>query len=111
MSPKKCGHYEGKQVISKAEMVGKIKAAVDARTDENLLIIARTDARAIYGEEEGLRLGGLIGRPGVHRAARHEMITFVNHRPVDSRTLNYALIESYHQSLPKGRYPVAVLTT
>jgi DNA mismatch repair protein MutL len=35
------------------------------------------------------------------------MITFVNHRPVDSRTLNYALIESYHESLPKGRYPAA----
>jgi DNA mismatch repair protein MutL len=35
------------------------------------------------------------------------MIVFVNGRPVDSRTLNYALIESYHESLPKGRYPLA----
>jgi DNA mismatch repair protein MutL len=35
------------------------------------------------------------------------MIVFVNRRPVDSRTLNYALIESYHESLPKGRYPLA----
>jgi DNA mismatch repair protein MutL len=57
--------------------------------------------------EPGLRLGGLIGRPGVGRATRHEMIVFVNARPVDSRTLNYALIESYHESLPKGRYPLA----
>lgn len=57
--------------------------------------------------EHGLRLSGLIGRPGVGRATRHEMITFVNARPVDSRTLNYALIESYHESLPKGRYPLA----
>ena len=57
--------------------------------------------------EPGMRLGGLIGRPGTGRATRHEMIVFVNARPVDSRTLNYALIESYHESLPKGRYPLA----
>jgi DNA mismatch repair protein MutL len=57
--------------------------------------------------EAGFRLGGLIGRPGTGRATRHEMIVFVNARPVDSRTLNYALIESYHESLPKGRYPLA----
>jgi DNA mismatch repair protein MutL len=57
--------------------------------------------------EAGMRLSGLIGRPGTGRATRHEMIVFVNQRPVDSRTLNYALIESYHESLPKGRYPLA----
>ena len=57
--------------------------------------------------EAGMRLSGLIGRPGQGRATRHEMITFVNGRPVDSRTLNYGLIESYHESLPKGRYPLA----
>jgi DNA mismatch repair protein MutL len=62
---------------------------------------------AIEAVEPGLRLSGLIGRPGVGRATRHEMIVFVNARPVDSRTLNYALIESYHESLPKGRYPLA----
>lgn len=57
--------------------------------------------------EGDLKLSGLIGRPGGGRSTRHEMVTFVNGRPVDSRTLNYALIESYHDSLPKGRYPVA----
>ena len=64
---------------------------------------------AVESEEPGLRLSGLIGRPGVGRGSRHEMIMFVNARPVDSRTLNYALIESYHEALPKGRYPVAFL--
>src|ERR1700724_2651788 len=49
ISPKKCGHYEGKEVISKAEMVGKIKAAVDTRQDPDMVIIARSDARAIEG--------------------------------------------------------------
>ena len=49
ISPKKCGHYEGKEVISRAEMIGKIKAAVDTRRDGDLVIIARSDARAIEG--------------------------------------------------------------
>jgi len=61
----------------------------------------------IEAAEPGLRLHGLIGRPGLGRATRHELITFVNTRPVDSRTLTYALIESYHESIPKGRYPPA----
>ncbi len=62
---------------------------------------------ALEASEPGFRLSGLIGRPGAGRATRHEMIVYVNGRPVDSRTLNYALIESYHESLPKGRYPLA----
>ena len=52
--PKKCGHFAGKAVISKSEMVGKIKAAVDARQHGDFLIIARTDARAIHGLEDAL---------------------------------------------------------
>ncbi len=47
--PKKCGHFDGKGVIPVGEMVSKVKAAVDARDDANLLIMARTDARAIEG--------------------------------------------------------------
>tara|TARA_B110000503_G_scaffold143755_1_gene248066 strand:- start:14120 stop:14941 length:822 start_codon:yes stop_codon:yes gene_type:complete len=47
--PKKCGHFRGKEVISASEMVQKIKAAVDSRHDQNLQIIARTDARASEG--------------------------------------------------------------
>lgn len=54
VAPKKCGHFGGKQVISKEEMVYKIKAAVDTRKDGDLSIIARTDALAIYGIEEAL---------------------------------------------------------
>ena len=49
VSPKKCGHYEGKEVIRTAEMVGKIHAAVDTRRDPDLVIIARSDARAVEG--------------------------------------------------------------
>ncbi|GAA4996655.1 isocitrate lyase/PEP mutase family protein [Actinopolymorpha pittospori] len=52
VNPKKCGHFAGKEVIAAAEMVGKVAAAVDARTDDDLLIIARTDARATDGLDE-----------------------------------------------------------
>ena len=47
--PKRCGHLAGKTLVSKNEMVGKIKASLDARKNENTLIIARTDARAVEG--------------------------------------------------------------
>ena len=49
VSPKRCGHFHGKEVIATDEMVGKIKAAVDARRDPDLLIMARTDACAMHG--------------------------------------------------------------
>jgi 2-methylisocitrate lyase-like PEP mutase family enzyme len=54
VSPKKCGHYEGKQLVSKAEMVGKIRAAVDTRRDADMVIIARTDSRAVEGLEAAI---------------------------------------------------------
>lgn len=53
--PKRCGHFEGKQVVSQSEMVGKIKAAVEAREDPDFVLIARTDARAVLGLDEALR--------------------------------------------------------
>src|SRR5216684_4785137 len=52
--PKRCGHFAGKEVIPAAEMVGKIKAAVDARWEDDLLIVARTDAIATDGFEAAL---------------------------------------------------------
>ena len=51
VAPKRCGHFAGKEVISTDEAVSKIKAAVDARTDPDLLIMARTDAAATHGFE------------------------------------------------------------
>ncbi len=51
VAPKRCGHFSGKEVISTEEAVGKIRAAVDARRDPDLLIMARTDAAATHGFE------------------------------------------------------------
>jgi 2-methylisocitrate lyase-like PEP mutase family enzyme len=54
VSPKKCGHTRGKQVISRAEARMKIRAAVDAKANADILIMARTDARAVHGFDEAL---------------------------------------------------------
>jgi 2-methylisocitrate lyase-like PEP mutase family enzyme len=52
--PKKCGHFSGKSVIARAEMVQKIHAAVDARNDPDLVIVARTDAITINGFDDAM---------------------------------------------------------
>ncbi|WP_302410223.1 isocitrate lyase/PEP mutase family protein [Comamonas kerstersii] len=54
VSPKRCGHFNGKDVIATSEMLGKIKAAVDARRDSATLIMARTDAAAVHGFEAAI---------------------------------------------------------
>jgi 2-methylisocitrate lyase-like PEP mutase family enzyme len=68
--PKRCGHFAGKQVIPAAEMVEKVKAAVDTRRDPDLLIIARTDAIAAESYDAAL------GRADAYRAAGAD-VTFV----------------------------------
>ena len=54
VSPKKCGHTRGKEVISREEARLKIRAAVDARSDADILVMARTDARAVHGFDAAL---------------------------------------------------------
>ena len=62
--PKKCGHFEGKKVIPVEDHVAKLRAAVDARGDDDLVIIARTDARAPLGLDEAIRRGKLYRDAG-----------------------------------------------
>lgn len=64
VAPKKCGHMEGKQVVPAEEMAQKLRAAVRARRDPGLVLIARTDARAVLGLEEALRRGRLYAAAG-----------------------------------------------
>jgi len=66
--PKRCGHFEGKSVIPKAEAVQKIKAAVDARKDADVMILARTDARAVEG------LNGALDRANAYREAGADLL-------------------------------------
>jgi len=64
VAPKRCGHFSGKEVISTAEAVDKIKAAVDARTDPDLLIMARTDACAVHGFAAAIERARAFGEAG-----------------------------------------------
>jgi len=62
--PKRCGHMEGKTVIDSQEMVSKIKAAVDARIDSDMVLVIRTDAIAIHGLKEAIHRGQLYAEAG-----------------------------------------------
>jgi 2-methylisocitrate lyase-like PEP mutase family enzyme len=66
--PKRCGHFDGKDVIPVREMVQKIKAAVDARKDRDVMILARTDARAVKGLKDAL------DRANAYREAGADML-------------------------------------
>lgn len=62
--PKKCGHMEGKKLITAEEMVGKIRAAVESRKSPDFIIIARTDARAGLGLDEAIKRGKMYREAG-----------------------------------------------
>jgi DNA mismatch repair protein MutL len=71
--------------------------------------IALPENPSLATRHSSLCIWGLIGSPGVSRATRDGQFVFVNRRPVENRGINYALIEGYHNSLMKGRYPVCCL--
>jgi len=64
VTPKRCGHFEGKQVIPIDEMALKLRAALDARRDANFVIIARTDARAVEGIDAAVARASRYGEIG-----------------------------------------------
>jgi len=86
-SPKRCGHFSGKQIISKEEMCGKIKAAVDARVHEDFLIIARTDARALNGLDDALDRAASYAQAGAD-------MTFIE-APESIEEINIIASQSY----------------
>jgi methylisocitrate lyase len=62
--PKRCGHTAGKDVVSTEEMVPKLKAALDSRTDEDLVIMGRTDALGVLGIEDAIARANLYRQTG-----------------------------------------------
>ncbi len=62
--PKKCGHFAGKEIVSRAEAVERVRAAVEARRDPDFQVIARTDSRAVLGLDEALERAGLFRQAG-----------------------------------------------
>jgi len=102
VAPKRCGHLSGHQVVPVAEFAGKIRAAVEARRDPDLLIIARTDAISASGLDEALRRGEAAARAGADvlfvEAPRNEAQVEKIARAFDTPLLyNYA---------PGGRSPL-----
>ena len=79
--PKRCGHLDGKVLIKTDEMVGKVKAAVDARKTSDTLIIARTDARAVEGLQEA------IDRAHIYEEAGADILFIEAPRSVDELKL------------------------
>ncbi len=102
--PKRCGHMAGKSVVSVEEYLPKLKAALWAREDPDLVIMARTDSCAVYGIEEAVR------RARIYAEAGADMI-FVEavHTTEDMRKVNSALAESNTPSMANmiegGRTP------
>ena len=65
ITPKRCGHLDGKEVVSLAEMEMKLKAALDTRTDPDFCIIARTDARGVHGLDDAIARAQAFAQLGV----------------------------------------------
>jgi len=105
VAPKRCGHMAGKAVVSREEMVGKIKAALDARHDDATIIIARTDALAVNGFEDALDRAEhylLAGADALFIEApqTHEQMTIIGERFGARVPLVHNLVEG-------GNSPVA----
>jgi 2-methylisocitrate lyase-like PEP mutase family enzyme len=106
--PKRCGHLDGKILIKKDEMVGKVKAAVDSRKTSDTLIIARTDARAVEGLQES------IDRAHAYREAGADVLFIEAPRSVEEMKL---IRKSFHLNIPLlanmvegGKTPVKTAT-
>ena len=89
--PKRCGHLDGKVLIKTDEMVGKVKAAVDARKTSDTLIIARTDARAVEGLQEA------IDRAHIYEEAGADILFIEAPRSVDELKI---IRKSFHLNTP-----------
>ena len=89
--PKRCGHLDGKVLIKTDEMVGKVKAAVDARKTSDTLIIARTDARAVDGLQEA------IDRAHTYEEAGADILFIEAPRSVDELKV---IRKSFHLNTP-----------
>ena len=111
LPPVKCGA----EIPSRLTALRERLRALFGDEQKLLAVNFRSTLRAGQENEDGVepetefRLWGYIGGPGVSRSTREDQNVFVNRRPVENRGLNYALMEGYHTSLMKGRYPVCCL--
>jgi 2-methylisocitrate lyase-like PEP mutase family enzyme len=102
VAPKRCGHMTGKQVIPPEEMVAKLKAALDARSDPDLMIMARTDAVAVYG------IANAIQRASLYREAGADLIFVEAVESVAQMRQIIAEVKAPHMAnmIPGGKTPL-----
>jgi methylisocitrate lyase len=99
--PKRCGHMEEKRVIPDGEMVAKIRAAVDAKKDPDLVIMARTDAIAVDGIEEAIRRANLYSEAGADLLFVEAPETIEHMRRICSEVKG----PTFANNLPGGKSP------
>ena len=99
--PKRCGHLAGKTVVAASEFAGKIRAAVEARQDADLMIIARTDAIAVSGFDDALRRGEAAVKAGADLLFIEAPTTEAQIEQI-ARTFDTPLLFNY---APGGRSP------
>jgi DNA mismatch repair protein MutL len=95
---------DGREVLNLAptrELPGRLRELYGGQLVEQLV--------AANLERADVRVSGFIGKPGVSRSDRSRQHLFVNDRPVESKGINYALLEGYHTALMKGKFPVTFL--
>src|SRR5438876_5560144 len=102
IAPKRCGHLSGHQIVPRGEFAGKIRAAVEARTDPDLLVIARTDAISAVGLDEALRRGEAAAKAGADVLFVEAPRTEAQVERV-ARTFDTPLLYNY---APGGRSPL-----
>ena len=121
--PKKCGHMEGKKLISQAEMVSKIRAAVDARQNADFTIIARTDARAVEGMDaaierskayaeagaDGILIDGLESMDDLRRAGKEVSVPLMANMTEGGKTPYLSAGELEDMGYKIVIYPLALM--
>ena len=95
---------DGREVFNLAptnDLSGRLRELYGAQLVQELV--------AVELARGGVRVTGFVGKPGVSRADRRQQHLFINQRPVESKGINYALLEGYHTALMKGKFPVTFL--
>jgi 2-methylisocitrate lyase-like PEP mutase family enzyme len=102
VSPKRCGHLAGKQVVSPEEMISKLRAALDAKSDPDFVIMARTDALAVNGIDDA------IYRARLYREAGADMIFVEAPESVEQMRRIIREVKAPHMAnmLPGGKTPM-----
>ena len=91
-------------------LAGRIREIYGAEFFQDLVPVGESQLSNLESEvAAAARVSGFVGRAGVSRATREQQHVFVNGRPVESRGINFALLEAYHTALMRGRFPIAFL--